>query len=103
MQLQRRPPALTRAEFEAFGRACKQMDALAAMLHASRWNGKGVALVELSQVYEVIAGISNKTEAYILGQPWPRPAGVPQDEPEEGGPGENSSSAPGAAPGSLES
>lgn len=62
----RRPPRLTIEEFRAFGRACRAMDAVAAMLHASGWSGKGVALVELGMAYEAIAAIYNRVEACVL-------------------------------------
>jgi hypothetical protein len=97
-----RVPALRQGELEAFGRACKQLDALAAMLHASGWNGKGVALVMLTQVYEPIARIYNRCEAHMLGLPDPASTEAPQGGSEEGGPGGSSSSAPAAVPGSLE-
>lgn len=89
-------------EWRALGRACKQMDALAALLHASAWSGKGMALVELSHAYETVARIYNRTEAGILGLPLPPSTPPPQAGPEEGGSGEGSSSAPPAGHGLLE-
>lgn len=102
MPLRKRPPRLTMDEWRALGLACKQMDALAALLHASGWSGKGMALVELSHAYETVAWIYNRAEAGILGKPLPPDMPPPQAGPEEGGSGESSSSVSGAAPGSLE-
>jgi hypothetical protein len=98
----KRPPRLTLDEWRALARACKQLTALGQMLHASGWNGKAVALVELAQAYEVIAGIYNRTEATVRGLPWPPPTEKPQDASGEGGLGGSSGGSQSAAPAAPE-
>jgi hypothetical protein len=102
MPQRKRPPRLTIDEWKELGRACKQMDALASLLHASSWNGKGMALVELASAYLAVARIYNRTEAHIMGTPWPPPTETPQGASGEGGTRESSSGAPIAAPGQEE-
>jgi hypothetical protein len=98
----KRPPRLSMEEFRQFGRACKSMNALAAMLTASGWNGKPVALLELAQAYEPIAQIYNRVEASIHGWPWPPPEEKPQDASGEGGTGGSSGGSQSAAPAAAE-
>lgn len=98
----KRPPALRQGELEAFARACKQLDALAAMLAASGWSGKGMALVALSQAYEPIARIYNRCEAAMLGLPEPASPETPGRSSQEGGSGGTSESAARTDSGSME-
>jgi hypothetical protein len=95
-------PRLTRSDVEDLHRACAQIDAAAAVLVQSTWQGKFPVLTMLEQVKQTIAGLYNRSEENYFAQleaarkraPW----GRRESEPTGG----SSSSAPDAAPGSLE-
>ena len=95
-------PRLTRADVADLRRVCGQLDAAAAVLVQSGWSGKFPVLTMLDQAKQSIAGLYNRSEPAYLEQLAAKSAGVSREPSEEGGTGESSSSAPGAASGSLE-
>ena len=95
-------PRLKQGDMADLRRVCGQLDAAAAVLVQSGWSGKFPVLTMLEQSKATIAGLYNRGEAVYLQMLNRQSTGVPQAGPEEGGPGESSSSAPGSAPGSLE-
>ena len=93
---------LTRVDMADLNRVCGQLDAAAAVLVQSAWNGKFPVLTMLQQAKQTIAALYNRSEPAYLEQLRRKSTRVRQEPSEEGGSGESSSSAPGAAPGSLE-
>src|SRR5216683_1795255 len=96
-------PRLTRPDVDDLRRVCGQLDAAAAVLVQSTWQARFAVLTILDQAKQTIAGLYNRSEPAYLDQLARNAARMRPGGSEEGGPGESSSSAPGAAPGSLES
>jgi hypothetical protein len=95
-------PRLTRPDVDDLRRVCGQLDAAAAVLVQSGWSGKFPVLTMLDQAKQTIAGLYNRSEPAYLDQLARKSARMRPGGSGEGGTGESSSSAPGAAPGSLE-
>ena len=93
---------LTRVDMADLHRVCGQLDAAAAVLVQSGWSGKFPVLTMLDQAKQTVAALYNRSEPAYLEQLRRKSTGVRPGASEEGGPGEGSSSAPSAAPGSLE-
>jgi hypothetical protein len=86
-----RHPPVTVEEWKDLGRSCHQLQAIAGALKQTSWQGAPAVLVNVFQVYEVIAGIYNKAEEARLGPRRKKSTEMPQAASGEASPSESSS------------